>query len=213
MDSVINSANIKFLLQGLKLTMTIAVVTIILSIVIGTILAVLRRNKGIFGAIAATYIEIFRNTPLILWILFCRFLIPIKPMSSGILSMTLFTTAVMAEIIRGGLNSVATGQFEAGKSQGFSTFQILWHIILPQAFRNMVPAILSQVVTTIKDTSFLWIVGIEDLTGKGMILMGSFVSSNQIFGMYGLLALIYFTINFTLSSIVRTQQGKLALMS
>jgi putative glutamine transport system permease protein len=127
--------------------------------------------------------------------------------------MTLFTTAVMAEIIRGGLNSVPTGQFEAGKSQGFSTLQILLYIILPQAFRNMVPAILSQVVTTIKDTSFLWVVGIEDLTGKGMILMGSFVSSNQIFAMYGLLALIYFTINFALSFIVRKQQGKLALMS
>jgi putative glutamine transport system permease protein len=213
MESVINSANIKFLLEGLKVTMIIAVVTIILSIVIGTILAVLRRNKGIFGAIAAVYIEIFRNTPLILWILFCRFLIPIKPMYSGILSMTIFTTAVMAEIIRGGLNSVSVGQFEAGKSQGFSTFQILWHIILPQAFRNMVPAILSQVVTTIKDTSFLWVVGIEDLTGKGMILMGSFVSSDQIFTMYGILAVIYFTINFALSHIVRTQQGKLVLMN
>lgn len=213
MESVINSTNIKFLLEGLKVTLTIALATIILSIVIGTILAVLRRNKGVLGGIAAVYIETFRNTPLILWILVCRFLIPIKPMNSGILSMTLFTTAIMAEIIRGGLNSVPNGQYEAGRAQGFSIYQVLWYIILPQAFRNMVPALLSQVVTTIKDTSFLWVVGIQDLTGKGMILMGSFVSSDQIFIMYGLLAVIYFTINFALSFIVRTQQGKLALMS
>lgn len=211
MDGVFNAVNMKFLLQGLEVTLIIALTTILLSIIIGSILGILRNGNTIFGKLSGIYIELFRNTPLILWILFCRFLVPIKPIYAGILAMTLFTSAVMAEIIRGGLNSVSKGQMEAGKSQGFSMIQILWYIILPQAFRNIVPTLLSQVVTTIKDTSFLWVVGIEDLTGKGMILMGSFVSSNQIFAMYATLALIYFVMNFALSFFVRKQHTRLTI--
>lgn len=212
MDSIFTLVNFKFLLEGLKITLIIALSTTALSFIFGTILGTLRSYfKGIFGKIAATYIEIFRNTPLILWILVCRFLIPIPPLWSGILSMTLFETAVMAEIIRGGLNSVKSGQYEAGLSQGFSRVQILIYIVLPQAIKNMIPATLSQVITTIKDTSFLWVVGIEEFTGKGMILMGSFATSAQVFMLFGFLAAMYFIINFILSFIVRKQHKKIVL--
>ena len=95
---------------------------------------------------------------------------------------------------------------EAGLSQGFSKFQVLIYIILPQAFKNMVPALLSQITTIIKDTAFLWVVGIEDLTGKGMILMGQFRTSGEVFTMFAFLALTYFLINFTISFIVRNRQ-------
>lgn len=213
MSSVFTVVNLKFLLDGLKVTLIIALSATALSFIFGTILGTLRSYfKGIFGKIAATYIEIFRNTPLILWILICRFLIPIPPMWSGILSMTLFETAVMAEIIRGGLNSVKSGQYEAGLSQGFSKVQILLYIILPQAIKNMIPAALSQIITTIKDTSFLWVVGIEEFTGKGMILMGSFATSTQVFILFGLLAAMYFIINFILSYVVRKQHKKMVLV-
>lgn len=205
MSTVFNQANLVFLLQGIKLTLTIALVSIILSMVFGTILAVLKNfSKGLLGKIATIYIEIFRNTPLLLWILSIRFLVPIPPMYSGILSFTLFTSAIMAEIFRGGMNSISNGQYEAAYAQGFSKFQTLRYIILPQSFRRCIPTFLSQAVTVIKDTSFLWAVGIEEFTGKGMILMGSFVSSSQIFLLFGAIAGTYFVINFAISSGVRT---------
>ncbi|WP_297428745.1 amino acid ABC transporter permease [Clostridium sp.] len=205
MSSVFNQANVSFLLQGMKLTLIIAFLSIILSVFLGTILAVLRNHsKGIFGKVATIYIEIFRNTPNLLWILAIRFLVPIKPMNSGILSFTLFTSAAMAEIFRGGMNSIGKGQYEAAYSQGFSKFQTLRYIILPQSFRRCVPTFLSQAITVIKDTSFLWAVGIEEFTGKGMILMGSFVSSFQIFLLFGTIAATYFIVNFAISCCVRT---------
>lgn len=205
MSTVFNQANLVFLLQGIKLTLTIALVSIILSMFFGTILAVSKNfSKGILGKIATIYIEIFRNTPLLLWILSIRFLVPIPPMYSGILSFTLFTSAIMAEIFRGGMNSISNGQYEAAYAQGFSKFQTLRYIILPQSFRRCIPTFLSQAVTVIKDTSFLWAVGIEEFTGKGMILMGSFVSSSQIFLLFGAIAGTYFIINFAISSGVRT---------
>ena len=143
MNMVFTKANILFLFQGLKLTLTIAVISIFLSMIFGTILAVLRNySKGLFGRIAAVYIETFRNTPSLLWILAIRFLVPIKPMYSGILSFTLFTTAAVAEIVRGGMNSVNKGQYEAAYSQGFSKIQTLRYIVLPQSLKNCIPTIL-----------------------------------------------------------------------
>jgi len=204
-SQVFNQANLLFLLNGMKLTLIIALISIVLSIFFGTILAILRNfSNGILGKVATVYIEVFRNTPLLLWILSIRFLVPIPPMYSGILSFTLFTSAVMAEILRGGMNSVSDGQYEAAYSQGFSKLQTLKYIILPQSFRSCIPTFLSQSVTVIKDTSFLWVVGIEEFTGKGMIIMGSFKSSYQVFLLFGALAATYFIINFTISCSVRT---------
>lgn len=205
MSQVLNNTNVLFLLEGMKLTLIIAFSTIVLSLIFGTILAISRNySKGVFGKISIIYIEIFRNTPLLLWILSIRFLVPIKPVFSGVLSFTLFTSAVMAEILRGGINSVNNGQYEAAYSQGFSKIQTLRYIILPQSFRRCIPTFLSQVVTVIKDTSFLWAVGIEEFTGKGMILMGSFASSTQVFLLFGTIAGVYFILNFLISCGVRT---------
>lgn len=211
-NEIFTKTNLLFLFDGIKVTLLIAISTIIISCILGTVLGVLKNySNGILAKIANVYIEIFRNTPLLLWILAIRFLVPIKPIYSGILSLSLFTTAIVAEIVRGGLRSVKTGQMEAGLSQGFSKFQVLRYIILPQAFKNMVPALLSQVTTIIKDTAFLWVVGIEDFTGKGMILMGRFRTSSEVFIMFGFMAATYFTINFLISFIVRRNQRSTAL--
>ncbi len=208
MTQVLNMTNILFLFKGLKLTVIIAVSAIVLSLIFGTILALLRSySSGPLKRISTIYIEVFRNTPLLLWILAIRFLVPIKPVYSGILSFTLFTSAVMAEILRGGINSISKGQFEAAYSQGFSIWQTLKYIILPQSFKKCIPTFLSQAVTVFKDTSFLWAVGIEEFTGKGMILMGSFASSSQVFLLFGTLAITYFIINFIISCSVRTMKA------
>lgn len=202
--------NMQFLLQGLGMTLAISAVAILCSVVLGTFISVLRTSGSrILSAIATVYIEIFKNTPLLLWIMFTFFVAQLPPLGAAVLAFTLFTSASVAEIVRGGLASVAFGQFEAAKSQGFSTAQVYMLIILPQALRNMIPALLSQFVTTIKDTSFLWgAMAVQELMGRGMILMNSYNSTEQIFTIFGLMALLYFVVCFTLSQIVRNYQRR-----
>ncbi len=131
----------------------------------------------------------------------------VKDFMSGSLAFTLFTSAVVAEIVRGGLNSIPKGQFEAAASQGFSLFQTLKMIVLPQALRVSIPALLSQVITVVKDTSLLAAVNIAEFTVNGRIVIAQFSgNAAAMFLVYGFMALIYFAICFTLSICVRRLQ-------
>ncbi|XJS11608.1 amino acid ABC transporter permease [Aerococcaceae bacterium WGS1372] len=209
-NEVFTLNNMLFLFDGMKLTLFISAVSIILSTVFGTILAILRnREKGLLKWLATIYIEIVRNVPNILWIFVIFLIFKLKSVDAGIASFTIFTTAALAEIIRGGLKSVDKGEIEAAASQGLVSSQIMWHIILPQAYRNMLPAILSQFVTVIKDTSFLWsVLALQELLGKANILMGRYSTTTQVFILYALLATIYFIINFSISMYARRMQKR-----
>lgn len=132
MENVFNAQNIEFLMQGLFLTLKIALATCIISIVFGTFLAI-TKNYGdrLSKFLAACYIDIFRNTPLLLWMLAACFVLPVFfgqfPQAFwGTIGFSLYTSSVMAEIIRGGLNSIPKGQFEAAYSQGFGKFFTLF---------------------------------------------------------------------------------------
>nr|OTP53467.1 amino acid ABC transporter permease [Enterococcus termitis] len=205
MSQLLTGNNLRFLFDGLKLTLYISFVSIVLSTIFGTILAVLRNQKsGPLKFLASLYIEIVRNIPNLLWIYVIFLIFKIKSTPAGIVSFTVFTTAALAEIIRGGLNGVDKGQKEAARSQGFSNFQILIYIVLPQAIRNVLPAIVSQFVTVIKDTSFLYsVIALQELFGKSYILMGRYAQTEQVFAIYGLVALMYFVINFSISQFSR----------
>lgn len=205
MSDVFTYNNMRFIFEGVLLTLYISFIAIVLSTIFGTILAVMRnQNNKFLKWLAATYIEIVRNVPNILWIFVIFLIFRLKSVDAGVVSFTVFTTAALAEIIRGGLNSVSPGQIEAAQSQAFSSGQILWYIVLPQAFQNMLPAIMSQFVTVVKDTSFLYaVIALQEMLGKASILMGRYTATSQVFVLYGLLAVIYFVINYSISFFAR----------
>ena len=202
---VLTTNNLLFILKGLLLTLQISFISIVLSTIFGTILAVMRNGKNkLLKLIASIYIEFVRNVPNLLWIFTIFLVFQIKSTPAGIISFTVFTSAALAEIIRGGLNAIDPGQTEAGLSQGFTQFQILRFIILPQAIRKMLPAIISQFVTVIKDTSLLYsVIALQELFGSAQILMGRYFEAEQVFALYLLVAAIYFLINFAISSFSR----------
>lgn len=207
---IFSADNVRFLAGGLCNSLLISLVTVALSVVLGSILAICRNygNRAV-RAVSAAYIEIFRNTPLLLWILVCIFMLHFgTSMSRGALALTLYTSSVIAEIMRGGLNSIAKGQFEAARSQGFNFLQTLAYIIMPQCFRRVVPSLMSQIITTIKDTSFLAQFAIAEFFFNSKVLMSTLpqrvhITSAHIFTIFIFVALVYFAINFSLSCLVR----------
>ncbi len=230
-----NPAVLLYILKGVAFTLIIALIAVVCGIILGSVLALVRNycnssKTRIFRWIATIYIEVFRNTPLLLWIFICLVACPCpsilehqlfgltsvetKLLFKAAVALILFTSSVIAEIIRGGLNSVAEGQFEAGHSQGFSTVQIMIYIVLPQAFKNIVPTLLSQVITTIKDSSYLANVATIELMARVKKILSAAnlyngtgaIHVSDVFVLFGFAALIYFIINYTLSCIVRYTQ-------
>lgn len=234
-----NPALIQYLLRGVMFTLIISLIAVLAGIVIGSVLALVRNyaTRGrarIFRRLSIIYIEVFRNTPLLLWIFICMVFCPtpaflnrkmfgltssadVKLLFKASVALILFTSSVIAEIIRGGLNSVADGQFEAGRSQGFGTVQIMRYIVLPQAFRNVIPTLLSQVITTIKDSSYLANIAVIELMARTKQIMSAAnryngtgtINVSDVFVLFGLAALIYFIINYTLSCVVRAMQKRM----
>ena len=210
---VFTASNVSFMLQGLFNTIIISLASIGLSIIFGTILALMKtyctgRLRWLSWIVSA-YIELFRCTPNLLWILIFRFTIQGDNVLISILAFTVFTSAVMAEIVRGGLNALPKGQFEAAQSQGFGFFATMCLIVLPQVFKMIVPALFSQCTTVIKDTSYLRGIDVHEFMRNSAVVMGQASTLRQILLLYGFVLLTYFVLNFAISLVVRAYQRRI----
>ena len=165
--------NLKFLLSGLTTTIYISIVSIIISIILGLLIAIPSLAKSKFLTyLNVGYVEIVRAIPLLVLILWIYYGLPImtgisfSPFVSGIIALSISESAFQAEIFRAGINSIKKSQWEAGSSLGLSFFSKLRLVILPQAIKNILPAIGNQFVYVLKMSSLVSIIGIGDLTRK-----------------------------------------------
>ncbi len=204
------TANVNFLMGGFLKTIEISALAIVFSVIVGTILALIKQYapRPLSWLISA-YIELFRCTPNLLWILFIYFTVKGSDIFVSVLAFTIFTSAVMAEIIRGGLNSIPKSQFEATQSQGFSFFSSMRYIILPQTFKTIIPALFSQCTTVIKDSSYLAGVNVAEFMYTSKVVMAKTTSLNEVLVIYGFVFLLYFALNFSISLLVRAYQRRI----
>jgi His/Glu/Gln/Arg/opine family amino acid ABC transporter permease subunit len=202
----------KFLGRGLALTLELAIVSICLSLVFAVVFALIRLSThprmrapipgtAIASRIVTILIEIIRSSPLFMLIIYTFIALPkigvdLTPFWSGVLALTLYTTCVTSEIVRAGILSLERGQFDAALSLGMGYVARVRFVVLPQALRRMVPAIVSQLVTLIKDTSLVSFITVFELARRGQALQQ--LSNNPIETSLVLMA-IYFAINFSLS--------------
>lgn len=214
MVNVLTADNLKYLWSGMKLTLQIAVCAGAIAILLGTVLALAKAYcKGLFsiiGLLAAGYVEIFRCTPQLLWILMFRFFVKGGGFNLGVVSLSIVSAPYICEIIRGGLNSISYGQFEAGYAQGFHFVQIIWYIILPQTFRRVLPSLMSQVVSIIKSTSLLASINIFEYLFTCNTVMVNATSLSGIFTVYAMEAAGYFVVCYLLILLVRAVSRRIS---
>ena len=212
-DNIEGLTNLKFLLSGLTTTIYISVISIIISMLLGLIVAIpsLAKNKFL-TFINIGYVEIVRAVPLLVLILWIYYGLPImtgisfSPFVSGIIALAISESAFQAEIFRAGINSIKMAQWEAGSSLGLNFFKRLRLVILPQAIKNILPAIGNQFVYVLKMSSLVSIIGIGDLTRKANELV---VTTYRPLEIYTFLILEYLVLILIVSFFVRKLEKRL----
>ena len=206
-------SNLQFLLSGLSITVSISIISIFFSLLLGFFISLLSLNNlKIFKCINLIYIEIFRSIPLLVLLLWVYYGLPVLfgisfgPFVAGIISLALSDSAFEAEIFRAGLQSVSKGQKDAAKSIGLNKYQEMSHVILPQALRIILPAIGNQFVYVLKMSSLVSILGLADLTRKANELVVSVYRPLEI---YTFLVFEYLILILIISYFVRLLEKKL----
>lgn len=201
-----------FLLKGFWVTLKIAGISIVLSFIIGGIIGTLRYAKiPVLSQVLAVLVELIRNLPLLLIIFFVYFALPevgikMSITVSAIVALTIFESAMLSEIIRSGLTSVHKGQIEAGRSTGLTYVQTLRHIVLPQGIRRMVPPIVSQFISLLKDTSLAVVIALPELMHNAQVINAQ--SINYVVPTFVLVAMMYFVVNYLLSIVAKRLELK-----
>lgn len=197
---------------GLLLTLTLGVLSIFLSTLLGAILGVMRSSaRPVLWVPAMLYIQAFRNVPLLILVFLAYFVPPAfglntSKFASVLVALTLFTGAYLAEIIRGGIRAVAPGQLEAARALGMGPFETQLWVVLPQAFFNMLPALGGRYVVSIKNTSLAFLIGLAELTEIGKQIGARLMTAP--IEVYLTLLMIYFVVNRGISSATRLLENR-----
>ncbi len=201
------------LLHGLGVTLESTLISLVLAAILGLLFGMLSVSRAVGArAVARVYVDIIRGTPIIVQAFFIYFGITsalnfrMEPMTAGIITLTLNAGAYLAEIFRGGIESVDKGQMEAARSLGLSHGVAMRSVILPQAVRTMVPAIVNQCIITLKDSSILSVIGMAELTQIGSLIIADNLESFKVWIIVGVM---YFIIIMILSTISKRIEKRL----
>jgi glutamate/aspartate transport system permease protein len=203
--------NLPYLWSGLQLSLLLAALAILGGMFLGSIMSMLRMSRVRPVAwLALAYVNFFRSVPLILVIFWIYFLVPLLlgratgPFLSAWIAFTLFETAYYCEIIRAGVQSIPKGQINAGIATGMTRLQAMRHIVMPQAFRNMMPILLTQSIILFQDTSLVYVVTLRDFMTSVSTVANQEL---RLVELYLFAALVYFAICFTSSRFINRLDG------
>jgi glutamate/aspartate transport system permease protein len=206
--------SIPFLAKGMGLTLLLTVLGIAGGLVFGTVLALARLAPfKVLSFAAGSYVNFFRSMPLILVIFWFYFLVPlvlgqeIGAFQSVLIAFIMFEAAYYCEIMRAGIQSVRVGQAYAGEALGLTYPQNMRYVVLPQAFRNMIPILVSQAIVLFQDTALVYVVGLSDFLYSADIIANS---ENRLMEMYITVAIVYFALCSWGQFQVRNLQKKFA---
>ena len=208
---------------GLLLTVVVSVTSIALSFPIGVLMALARRSSlPLIRPLAVGYIELVRGVPLISLLFMGQFALGFLfppgagvpgPIPRAIMMVTLFSAAYVAEVVRGGLQSVPSGQVEAGKALGLSALTVTGRIVLPQALRNSIPALIGQFISLLKDVSLLAIIGLQEVLGMVDVVLARREFTNQGYTpeAYAFVGIVYWTLCFSMSRAAQRLETRLGV--
>ncbi|WP_423681526.1 MULTISPECIES: amino acid ABC transporter permease [unclassified Undibacterium] len=209
---------------GMTFTLKLTFMAMIGGTVLGTILAMMRLSSNkLISLVATTYVNIMRSIPLVMVIFWFYFLVPyigawltgatepiqVGAFSSSLITFVMFEAAYYCEIMRSGIQSIPRGQIWAGYALGMNYWQTMGHIVLPQAFRNMIPVLLTQTIVLFQDVSLVYVLSITDFVGAASKVAQR---DGRLVEMYSFVAVVYFIMCFGLSSLVKKLQQKVAII-
>jgi len=209
---------------GMAFTVQLTAFAMLGGIVLGTMLAMMRLSGSkLIALLAAGYVNLIRSIPLVLVIFWFYFLVPyigawiiganepikVGAFSSSVITFILFEAAYYCEIMRAGIQSISRGQVAAAYALGMNYRQTMSHIVLPQAFRNMLPVLLTQTIVLFQDVSLVYVLSITDFVGAASKIAQR---DGRLVEMYLFVALVYFVLCFGLSLLVKKLQQRLAIV-
>ena len=212
--SAFTPQNVMYLLGGLGITVGVSIISVILSLIFGSVVGIIQFERlPYFSKFVGTINNVIRNLPLLLIIFFVYFALPkigihLPIFWATVVAMSTFESAMLAEIVRGGLESIDIGQFEGARANGLSNMQTMIYIILPQAYKKMIPPIISQLISLVKDTSLAMGIVLAEMTYRSQIIYAQ--NSTYIIPVLVAITLVYFVLNYGLSLIARWAAHKLA---
>lgn len=211
-DLMINS--LPLLIVGAGITIQITAISVGLGLIIGMFVGIARIcNVKVLRALATIYIDFLRGTPLLVQIFLIYFALPmvvgqrVDPFIAAITACGINSGAYIAEIFRAGIQAIDEGQMEAGRSLGMSWVQTMRYIIVPQAFKNVIPPLGNEFIALLKDSSLVSVIGFEELTRRGQLIIARTYGSLEI---WITVALIYLVMTLTISRLVSYMEKRLA---